>query len=177
MQIVSLPAAQYRNYPLHFEYDTTAYYDLVRQKTETGLTVTIEKKPMPRTHKEFESALYKPFFENVQAFGLIDNEGRLAGFLQVNHEKWNDRLRVTDLLVPDGHRRRGYGTLLMCKAKAVAKTLGCRAIVLETQSCNAGAIAFYKTQGFELIGFDTMHYSNTDIEEHEVRIELGQIIR
>lgn len=51
---------------------------------------------------------------------------------------------------------------------------GARMIVLETQSCNEAAIAFYRKKGFSVIGFDLYAYSNTDPERHEVRIEMGK---
>lgn len=57
--------------------------------------------------------------------------------------------------------------------KEQAKRQGRRAIILETQSCNVRAIAFYLSQGFELIGFDSCCYSNIDVEKHEVRVNLG----
>lgn len=41
--------------------------------------------------------------------------------------------------------------------------------VLETQTCNENAIAFYHR-----FGFDLYSYSNEDPERHEVRIELGK---
>ena len=47
-------------------------------------------------------------------------------------------------------------------------------IVLETQSCNEAAIAFYRKNGFSIIGFDLYAYSNNDPERHEVRIEMGK---
>lgn len=47
--------------------------------------------------------------------------------------------------------------------------------VLETQSCNENAIAFYRKNGFEIIGFDVYSYQNTDPERHEIRIEKGKI--
>lgn len=55
-----------------------------------------------------------------------------------------------------------------------AKASGARMAVLETQSCNENAIAFYRKNGFELIGFDMYAYSNTDPERHEIRIEMGK---
>ncbi len=45
---------------------------------------------------------------------------------------------------------------------------------LETQSCNEAAIAFYRKNGFSVIGFDLYAYSNDDPERHEVRIEMGK---
>lgn len=46
-------------------------------------------------------------------------------------------------------------------------------LVLETQTCLAATIDFYLKFGFELIGFDTVAYSNEDVERKEVRLELG----
>ena len=80
---------------------------------------------------------------------------------------------VTELWVADELHRQGIGTALMNKAKEIAKEQGRRAIILETQSCNVRAIAFYRSQGFQLIGFDTCCYTNRDIERHEIRFNLG----
>ena len=55
-----------------------------------------------------------------------------------------------------------------------AKAAGARMIVLETQTCNENAIAFYRKNGFDIIGFDLYAYSNTDVERHEIRIEMGK---
>ena len=54
-----------------------------------------------------------------------------------------------------------------------AKLQNRRAIILETQSCNARAISFYRSQGFELIGYDTCCYTNRDIARHEIRFNFG----
>ena len=51
------------------------------------------------------------------------------------------------------------------------------AIMLETQSCNLHAIAFYRSQGFRLLGIDSCCYGNYDIARHEVRINLVYYIR
>ncbi len=50
-------------------------------------------------------------------------------------------------------------------------------IVLETQSCNENAIALYRKNGFEMIGFDLYAYSNDDPERHEVRFEMGKKLK
>ena len=60
--------------------------------------------------------------------------------------------------------------------KEYALNIKARAIVLETQTCNVPAISFYLKHGFELIGFDSIHYTNQDIQKKEVRIELGLIV-
>ncbi len=47
-------------------------------------------------------------------------------------------------------------------------------VVLETQTCNENAIAFYHKNAFQMIGFDLFAYTNTDPERHEIRIEMGK---
>lgn len=76
-------------------------------------------------------------------------------------------------------RSKGVGTLPMNAISDAAKASGARMSVLETQSCNENAIAIaiavYRKNGFEIIGFDLYSYSNTDPERHEIRIEMGKI--
>lgn len=74
--------------------------------------------------------------------------------------------------------RRGssVGTVLLDAIQEAAAS-GARMIVLETQSCNENAIAFYRKNGFEIIGFDLYAYSNDDPERHEVRLEMGKKLK
>ena len=75
--------------------------------------------------------------------------------------------------------RRGssVGTVLLDAIQEAAAASGARMIVLETQSCNENAIAFYRKNGFEIIGFDLYAYSNDDPERHEVRLETGKKLK
>lgn len=77
----------------------------------------------------------------------------------------------------DSARRRGIGTALMRAILTEAARTDARMAVLETQSCNEHAIAFYRKNGFAIIGFDLYAYSNTDPERHEVRVEMGKKLR
>lgn len=59
----------------------------------------------------------------------------------------------------DGKNRgKGIGRALMEAIIQEAEAAGARMAVLETQSCNERAIAFYKKCGFEIIGFDLYAY-------------------
>jgi len=51
-----------------------------------------------------------------------------------------------------------------------------RAVMLETQSRNENAVAFYLTYGFSLIGFDACAYRNDDLARKEVRMEMGILL-
>ena len=72
-------------------------------------------------------------------------------------------------------RSKGVGTLPRNAISDAAKASGARMSVLKRQSCNENAIAFYRKNGFEVIGFDLYSYRNTDPERHEIRIEMGKI--
>ena len=95
------------------------------------------------------------------------------GVIEVNQESWNQRLRITELLINDNYRRQGIGKALIKIAKEEVEKQGCRMLILETQSCNTKAIDFYLKEGFKLIGIDTGCYSNNDVEKNEVRLEFG----
>ena len=97
----------------------------------------------------------------------------MLGFIELSDEDWNNRLRIANIWVDEDYRYQGIGKRLIDKAIEIAKTGGQRALVLETQSCNDPAIRFYLSCGFELIGLDTIHYQNDDIQRGEVRLEFG----
>ena len=99
----------------------------------------------------------------------------MIGYVEGSPETWNNRYRISNIFVFDESRRRcGIGTALIDTILREAAERGARMTVLETQSCNEKAIAFYRKNGFEIIGFDLYSYSNHDPERHEVRIEMGR---
>lgn len=100
-------------------------------------------------------------------------EGQIVAFMELSQEDWCNRLRVNELLVEESFRGQGIGHFLMEKAWEIARANGNRAIVLETQTCNDPAIRFYRSCGLSVIGLDTSHYTNEDIEKKEVRLEMG----
>ena len=73
-------------------------------------------------------------------------------------------------------RHSGIGTALMAVMLKEAKDSGARMAVLETQTCNENAIAFYRKHGFEVIGFDLFAYTNDDAARHEIRLEMGRML-
>ena len=97
------------------------------------------------------------------------------GVFRYTLESWNNRFRISNLCIFDeAARGRGLGSALMARITETSHSSGARMLVLETQSCNEAAIAFYRKNGFSIIGFDLYAYSNTDPERHEVRIEMGK---
>jgi ribosomal protein S18 acetylase RimI-like enzyme len=174
--VTKLRREEWKGHILRFEYTTGSRFAVSVSKSRSGWTLELSEKALPEpVQKEFESRLFEPFLD-VPAAYCAEEGNEILAWLETNHEAWNNRIRITNFLVEEGHRRKGLGTAMMDKAKDVARHAGARAIVLETQSCNAGAIRFCLSQGFQLCGLDLYAYSNEDIEAGEVRIELIHLL-
>jgi ribosomal protein S18 acetylase RimI-like enzyme len=122
--------------------------------------------------KRFEGRLFQDFVDEPRAFAA-EFEGKQVGWIELGFHKWNNRMRIWELLVKEGFRRRGIGTLLVDHAVELSRKREARMLVVETQSCNVPEIRFYLKRGFEIIGFDTVAYSNEDMKRKEVRLEFG----
>ena len=179
--IVPLPKAEWKGTPIMMRYTTEEYFDVEISESPDAYEAKLVKKKFdtPVTHTpeeyDFPDGLYQDHWEKAEAYGMytVENgERKMLACIEVCPEEWSNRLMVTELWVDDSLHRQGVGTALMNKAKEIAKTQGRRAIILETQSCNVRAIAFYRSQGFQLLGFDINCYTNRDIARHEVRINL-----
>lgn len=152
-------------------YTTSGYYDI--RRTETGFQVAYERFEKP-VEKSFDDVMFSEWLENPVAYGAME-DGKLVGYAEGTLEAWNNRYRISNIGVFDpAYRQRGIGAALMNVMLQEAKASGARMVVLETQTCNEKAIAFYRKQGFEVIGFDLFAYSNADPEQHEVRLEMGK---
>ena len=163
-----------RGKELVFRYRTEYYYDIRTQERGEGWSFRLERRPFPApVEKVFTDQLLEPWLEEPRLFAAVE-AGEEIGYLELSHERWNNRMRISNLWVAEGHRRAGVGTALMERAVEAAQAAGARALVLETQSCNHPAICFYRKLGFALIGFDLTAYSQTDVEKKEVRLEFAR---
>ena len=159
-----------------FRYTTSHHYAVSISKTPEATVIRLRREALPEPlHKSFESSLFSDWLTAPKAFGVFEGE-ILLGFIELSQEDWNNRLRITNLWVDENHRFQGIGKTLVAQAIESAKASGQRALVLETQSCNDLAIRFYQSCGFELIGLDTTHYQNDDIQRAEVRLEFGMTL-
>ena len=163
-----------RGKELLFCYRTEYYYDIDCREGEDGFAFTLRRRAFPApVEKSFTDTLLEPWLEEPQVIAAVE-AGQELGYLELSHERWNNRMRVSNLWVAEERRQGGMGTALMEKAVDVAARAGARALVLETQSCNDPAIRFYRKMGFSLIGFDLTAYSQTDVEKKEVRLEYAR---
>ena len=124
--------------------------------------------------KGFEEEIFDPFKEGSEIY-VADFNKEEAAVMVIQHMEWNNTLLIHDLYVDGRFKKNGIGRSLIEVAKKRAIQIGVRAIHLETQTSNYPAIQFYLKNGFELIGFNSISYSNEDVKKNEVRIEMGYI--
>jgi len=162
---------------LTFRYFTKNYYAITVLRREDGWKIKLVLEELPeRIEKRSEGGLFQDFVEEPRVFAA-ECGGKQVAWIELGFHEWNCRMRIWELLVKEGFRRKGIGTFLMDHAVELSRKRGARMLVVETQSCNVPAINFYLKNGFELIGFDVAAYSNEDTERKEVRLELGLKIK
>lgn len=173
MEIKPMNKSDYAGKKFTAHYTTNGYYDICTVKDG----FRINYMPLDATvEKSFDDVFFGEWLENPIAFGAFE-DGRLIGYAEGSMETWNKRFRISNICIFDKTKRSsGIGTRLMEEMLKAAQSAQARMIVLETQSCNENAIAFYKKNGFAVIGFDLYSYSNTDPEQHEIRIEMGKML-
>jgi ribosomal protein S18 acetylase RimI-like enzyme len=162
---------------LKFKYVTREYYAVTVLRKKDGWKIKLVLEALPKqTEKRFEGGLFQDFVDEPRVFAA-ELEGKQVGWIELGFHLWNNRMRIWELLVKEGFRRKGVGTLLVDHAVKLSKERRARMLIVETQSCNIPAVNFYLKHGFELIGFDVAAYSNEDIERKEVRLEFGLKIK
>lgn len=171
MEIRPLDRARYAGKRFTARYQTGGYYDLRPDADGFRMEYVPLDAPVERS---FDDEFFGEWLESPVAYGAFDGE-RLLGYAEGAPEGWNNRYRLSNLCVFDpAARGQGIGSRLMDAITRAAQASGARMLVLETQSCNERAIAFYRRHGFEVIGFDLYAYSNEDPERHEIRLEMGK---
>lgn len=173
MQIFELSREQYEYFELHYTYVSHEHYVPSFSDKSDCFTVSFrrEQLPSPYRHDSYD-AMYGDWTRST-AYGLsLDGGKSFVGYMECEREEWNSRLRIANLLILEPYRSEGYGTALVEHAKNLAQTEDFRCVFLETQSCNVPAIDFYRKCGFRFAGTNLYFYSNEDIEDDEVMLEM-----
>ena len=180
MQIIQIFKKDYpNNKTVPFTYTSRYYYDIeVIEKDENmGWNFNIEKKEFKEPFTKYlKETVFEPHKANAEYYLAVNESGEEIGLLVIGKQSWNNLLRVWDIYIAEDWQHKGIGTRLLQFTEKRAKKLNTRGIILESQSCNFPAIQFYIKFGFELTGFDLIAYSNTDLENNEVRIEMTKLL-
>ena len=172
MKIVTLDINEYKGFELDCHYVTKFFYDVIIKKKK-HIEIMIKRKKTKKKEKGFIANLCESHIEKPNVFGIFDKK-KLVAVIEGSLETWNNRYRIWNLWVDKKYRREGFATYLFKHMIDYAVTLNARAVILEVQSCNDPAISFYLSQGLHFVGLNTMEYSNDDIQNKEVRLEMGR---
>ena len=171
MEIRKLDPAVYAGRKFTARYRTNGYYAILPRESGFQMRYTAFVAPV---EKSFDDKFFGEWLDHPVAYGAFEGD-RLVGYVEGAIEGWNNRYRISNICIFDfENRSRGLGSALIKTILREAESAKARMAVLETQTCNENAIAFYRRNGFEIIGFDLYSYSNDDPEKCEVRIEMGK---
>ena len=174
LEIVELDRKEYDYFELHYHYETKEYYQVTTQSTKEHMGISFDRCSFhEKVVYDNTDTLFQEYWNNPRAFGVKDDNGQLIAFLEFDTEEWNNRLIMTQLLVKEECRGKGVGRMLMDFVKDFAVKEDYRIITLETQNTNIPAIDFYFKMGFTFCGSNIFFYSNDDIGENEVMLEMA----
>jgi ribosomal protein S18 acetylase RimI-like enzyme len=145
---------------------------------ETSITlelVDLDRPFVKRWHHERLTDWYRSLLREGLSSGAWDSD-RLIGIAITERREWNDEAMVWELHVDETHRGRGAGRRLLQSVEASARRSGCRAVVIETQTTNVAAIAFYRACGYRLQGIDLSFYGNDDLDRGEVAVFMKKAL-
>lgn len=152
-----------------FHYTSNSYYDIEIEGSSFNL---ILKQFENELSKQYEDTIFGEWLESPDVLGIFVND-EWAGFIEGSIEMWNNRYRISNLLIFDKYRNNGLASKLINEMILLAKSKDARMIVLEVLSNNTNAIHLYQKHGFKIIGFDLFAYSNLDINNKSFRIDMG----
>ncbi|MEO4052994.1 GNAT family N-acetyltransferase [Solibacillus sp. CAU 1738] len=169
-----------KDYPsgkkVFYKYTSEKYYELHIERKDKGWNFSlIEERFVAPFVKKLEEEIFEPYKEGSE-FYLAELNGVESAIMVIQKMEWNNTLLIHDLYVDDRLKKNGIGRSLIEVAKKRATELGVRSITLETQTSNYPAVQFYLKNGFELVGFNTISYTNEDVNNNEVRIEMAYLI-
>ena len=156
MRLVALPWERFQGFEMHVPFSSSAVYQVRFSAEEGELAAVVRREACPPAEKDYAVRLFDGRLEAPQSFAMVEDDGRILSIVEVSPETKEQRLRITHLAVDDAHRRRGLGTLMMTKAREVARRYHCQAIVVNVSADNHNAMAFFTKQGMMLQGFDAL---------------------
>ncbi len=175
MRILELTRKEFAGGRLTYQYDSFGCYSVVANVQGDGFSVAVVPKNAARRHTEFTTEIFAPSLTEPTLFILVDNAGERVGYLETCPAENGKVLRVTNLMVEDGYRRRGYGSLLLSRARTQARALGCQALSVKVPAGNYGGIRFLLGQGLTLTGYTALPGS-PGAAQNEPTLELGALI-
>ena len=173
MRITELDRLKYGGMEIAAGYDSSAFYEM-RVRSGSALTAfELVRTSCPRFHREYRWQLFSRAYPFSCAYGLWD-QGRLAAVMEIDLNPHTDRAQVLTLFVDEQYRRRGFGRMMLDRARECARAEKRRVLTMQIESSNSGAVMFALAQGMRVMGFDLTAVENDDRADHVYPLILGQ---
>src|SRR5574344_359784 len=99
---------------------------------------------------------------------IISQNNSVKAYISVIYKNNTSNLRIYSIAVLPEARGRGFGQMLIDKSKTLAREQHCSKITLEVKTTNAGALALYKKNGFQINGIITNYYHDGTAAYHMI---------
>lgn len=161
-------------------YESRQRYDVAWSESPERTVFTLELVDLDEPFvKRWSQERMTEWFQGLLAenlsFGAWDGD-RLVGIAIGERRDWNEELMVWELHVEEASRGQGIGRRLLASVEAAAAPTGIRSVVLETQTPNVAAIAFYRACGYSMHGIDLSFYTNDDRDRQEVAVFMKKAV-
>lgn len=95
---------------------------------------------------------------------VLASEKEISGFLSVKANLAKPYLKISTLLVFDGHKRLGYGKRLLDKATRLAKELGYNRLKVTVSDSKQESLDFFTNAGFSIVNKQIGKYKTNSTE-------------
>ena len=133
---------------------------IVRKFTPNDLKRVFEIESMS-FNQSYGIEMVQQLYEMGVGFLVAEEDGYVIGYV-IFWIKYEDQGHIISIAVDKNYRRLGAGTRLLVKAISILSLLNIRAIYLEVNENNTGAVEFYKTFNFKIDRVVPGYYENGD---------------
>ena len=133
---------------------------IVRKFTPNDLKRVFEIESMS-FNQSYGIEMVQQLYEMGVGFLVAEEDGYVIGYV-IFWIKYEDQGHIISIAVDKNYRRLGAGTQLLVKAISILSLLNIRAIYLEVNENNTGAVEFYKTFNFKIDRVVPGYYENGD---------------
>ena len=141
--------------------------DMVESDLGQVLSIECSCFSTPWTRENFRFEIHNPCSRNL----VVRRGSRILAYVSV----WmvTGGLKINNLAVETGWRRRGLGAALLKRVMDTARSEGCEKATLEVRPSNTAAGCLYREHGFRPVGRQKSYYQDTREDAILMMVDLG----
>ena len=135
--------------------------DCILRRCELGDIIPVMEINLRTLPEHYSDYFYESLLEELpEAFIVAEISGKMVGYIMCKIEHGFSNFKklgfvkkghVVSVAVIDGHRRKGYGSVLVDEAVKGVKTIQGSELYLEVRCSNNDAVRLYEKLGFSII--------------------------